>query len=161
VLSKRERKKREKEGKDEEENVEDGKDNEKEDEKPKSAPYPPRICLHSYSGTASHLSNTYLHPSTPSEVFVSFSTAINLGNALDGETPESFAEVVKAVPDHMLLVESDLHIAGEEMDRRLEDIVRRIYGIKRWGLEDGVGKLAGNWEAFVFGGTRGKEEVDS
>jgi hypothetical protein len=51
----------------------------------------------------------------------------------------------------MVLVESDLHTAGEEMDRRLEDIVRRICKIKGWGLEEGVKKLGDNWRAFAFG----------
>jgi hypothetical protein len=51
----------------------------------------------------------------------------------------------------MILVESDLHTAGEEMDLRLEDIVRRICGAKGWGLDEGVERLGRNWRAFVFG----------
>jgi hypothetical protein len=51
----------------------------------------------------------------------------------------------------MLLVESDLHTAGEEMDRRLEDIIRRICRIKGWGLEEGVSRLGRNWRAFALG----------
>ncbi|EUC42391.1 hypothetical protein COCMIDRAFT_103655 [Bipolaris oryzae ATCC 44560] len=113
-------------------------------------PYPPRICLHSYSGNVSNFKQ-YLNPAIPAQVFASFSTAINLSDKMDEETPESFAEMVRTVPDHMLLVESDLHTAGEEMDRRLEDIVRRICKIKGWELEDGVAQLGKNWRVFAFG----------
>ncbi|KAJ4317630.1 Cut9-interacting protein scn1 [Neodidymelliopsis sp. IMI 364377] len=113
-------------------------------------PYPPRICLHSYSGSASNFKQ-YLNPAIPVRIFASFSTAINLGDALDEETPAAFEEMIKTVPDEMVLVESDLHTAGDEMDRRLEDIIRRICKIKEWGLEEGVKKLGRNWRDFVFG----------
>ncbi|KAF2747880.1 Metallo-dependent hydrolase [Sporormia fimetaria CBS 119925] len=122
-----------------------------------SKPYPPRICLHSYSGTASTL-QLYLSPSIPAEIFFSFSTAINLDDDLQSETPEEFLELVKKTPDHMLLIESDLHTAGERMDERLEDIATRICEIKGWGVEEGVRRLAGNWERFVFGDRMKEEE---
>jgi Tat protein secretion system quality control protein TatD with DNase activity len=70
---------------------------------------------------------------------------------LEDETPAAFEEIIKTVPDHMVLVESDLHTAGEEMDRRMEDIVRRICRVKGWGLEEGVKQLGKNWRAFAFG----------
>lgn len=119
------------------------------DDSPK--PYPPRICLHSYSGSPSNFAQ-YLRPEIPCKIFASFSTAINLSDALDEEeTPQAFRDIIKMVPDDMLLVESDLHTAGDEMDRRLEDIIRRICEIKEWGLEEGVKRLGENWKAFVFG----------
>jgi Tat protein secretion system quality control protein TatD with DNase activity len=145
VLSKRERKKR---GQDHPSVEEDMPSNTNVDEKPK--PYPPRICLHSYSGNASNF-KLYLNPAIPAQIFASFSTAINLADALGDETPASFEDMVKTVPDHMVLVESDLHTAGEEMDRRIEDIVRRICKIKGWGLEEGVQQLGKNWRTFAFG----------
>ncbi|KAF2996837.1 hypothetical protein E8E13_003493 [Curvularia kusanoi] len=152
VLSKREKKRR---GKDDASVAADvgngGKDEEGEKSTAKEAkPYPPRICLHSYSGSASNFKQ-YLNPAIPIRIFASFSTAINLGDALDEDTPVEFEEMIKTVPDEMLLVESDLHTAGDGMDRRLEDIVRRICKIKGWGLEDGVTRLGQNWKAFVFG----------
>jgi Tat protein secretion system quality control protein TatD with DNase activity len=143
VLSKREKKKR---GKDDP--TVEIHDEAKEDNSPK--PYPPRICLHSYSGSVSNFKQ-YLNPAIPIRIFASFSTAINLGDAIDEETPAEFEEMIKTVPDEMLLVESDLHTAGDEMDRRLEDIIRRICKIKEWGLEEGVERLGKNWKAFVFG----------
>ncbi|ORX98726.1 hypothetical protein BCR34DRAFT_495893 [Clohesyomyces aquaticus] len=113
-------------------------------------PYPPRICLHSYSGDAANFKQ-YLNPANPIEIFVSLSTAINLSDDLEGETKKEFVDVVKSVPDHMLLVESDLHTAGEEMDKRIEDVVRRICKIKAWSLHDGVKRLGVNWRRFAFG----------
>ncbi|KAF2736715.1 Metallo-dependent hydrolase, partial [Polyplosphaeria fusca] len=113
-------------------------------------PYPPRVCLHSYSGNPSNFKQ-YTNPAIPIEIFASFSTAVNLSDAMDEETPKSFENMIKAVPDHMLLVESDLHTAGEAMDERLEDIVRRVCKIKEWGLEEGVEKLGKNWIRFALG----------
>ena len=155
VLSKRERKKRGQDhpsvqaemGSGGEEEA--GKDDERKP-KPKSKPYPPRICLHSYSGNPSNFKQ-YLNPAIPARIYASFSTAINLSDALDEETPPAFEDMIKTVPDHMLLIESDLHKAGEEMDRRLEDIIRRICKIKRWSLDEGVEQLGRNWRAFAFG----------
>ena len=148
VLSKREKKRR---GKDDP-SVEAGASiqNTKGNETTATKPYPPRICLHSYSGTASNFKQ-YLNPAIPIRIFASFSTAINLGDALDEDTPAAFEDMIKTVPDEMLLIESDLHTAGYDMDLRLEDIVRRICKIKGWGLEEGVERLGQNWKAFVFG----------
>ena len=113
-------------------------------------PYPPRICLHSYSGNPSNFKQ-YTDPKIPIEIFASFSTAINLSDALEEETPSSFVEMIKSVPDHMLLIESDLHTAGDGMDKRLSDIVRRVCKIKEWDVEHGTRILAANWTRFVFG----------
>lgn len=146
VLSKRERKKRGQDHPSVEAQLENGAE---EVDKPKP-PYPPRICLHSYSGNASNFKQ-YLNPAIPTRIFASFSTAINLSDAMDEETPASFEEIVKTVPNDMVLVESDLHTAGDEMDRRLEDIIRRICRIKEWSLEEGVDRLGKNWKAFAFG----------
>ncbi|KAB2570401.1 Deoxyribonuclease TatD-related protein [Lasiodiplodia theobromae] len=143
-MSRRERKKR---GVTAEEADEDAN---AEDDSPK--PFPPRICLHSYSGHPSTLPQ-YFDPSVPSEVFVSFSTAINYSDRAAQTTSQS----IKAVPDDRILVESDLHIAGELMDKHLEDIVRVVCGVKEWGLEEGTRKLRQNWEHFAFG--RRKKDV--
>ncbi|KAL2200375.1 TatD family [Corynascus similis CBS 632.67] len=113
----------------------------------KPMPFPPRVCLHSFSGSA-QMVHQYLNPAIPVRVFFSFSTVINLSTA-GGES--KFPDVVRACPDDRLLVESDLHCAGEEMDRVLEDISRRVCEIKGWTLEDGLARIRKNYEEFIFG----------
>ncbi|KAG8673023.1 Cut9-interacting protein scn1 [Fusarium poae] len=118
-------------------------DNEKQDPKP----YPPRICLHSFSGKGDAVKQ-YLKPSIPAKIFFSFSKANNLGT--DGAT-EKTQDAVKTVPDNRILVESDLHTAGQRMDDELEEMYRAICEFKGWTLEHGVSQMAKNYTEFVFG----------
>ncbi|CAK3972838.1 Cut9-interacting scn1 [Lecanosticta acicola] len=114
-----------------------------------SKPYPPRICLHSFSGPAETVKQ-YIAPSVPCDVFFSFSTTINSWSDSGNGKVEA---AVKAVPDDRILVESDLHTAGDRMDEYLGDIVRKLCSVKGWELEDGVRRLGCNWRRFVFGNT--------
>lgn len=109
-------------------------------------PYPPRICMHSYSGPPEALVQ-FLRPSVPSDVYFSFSTVINF----TGPTVDKVLAALQALPDDRILVESDLHCAGQQMDDLLEDAVRSICSTRGWSLEDGTRKLAENWKRFVFG----------
>ncbi|KAK3398703.1 hypothetical protein B0T20DRAFT_215945 [Sordaria brevicollis] len=113
----------------------------------KPMPFPPRVCLHSFSGPPEMLKQ-YLDPKIPVKCYFSFSMGVNLGTA-GGEA--KFAEVVRACPDGQLLVESDLHKAGEDMDGYLEEIARRVCEVKGWGLEEGMERVRRNYEEFLFG----------
>ena len=110
-------------------------------------PFPPRICLHSFSGSTEVL-RRYIKPAVPADVFFSLSTAVNLSTT---HAAERFAEAVKEIPDDRILVESDLHSAGKEMDEALEDMYRRVCDGKGWELREGVERIGRNYETFVFG----------
>lgn len=122
-------------------------DSDNEDADSTGKPYPQRICLHSYSGSVEGLKQ-WQNPTAPAKVYVSFSVAVNLSTEA---SREKFAEVVRAVPDDKVLVESDMHIAGDDMDAALEDMYRRVCDVKGWGLEEGVVRIGKNFEEFIFG----------
>ena len=116
-------------------------------------PFPPRICLHSYSGPPDTL-RQYFHPSIPTEIYCSFSVLVNLKSS----TARKTVDVIRAVPDHRILVESDLHCAGDRMEALLEQMVRCVCKAKEWSLEEGVKQLASNWFRFLFGRESGLSE---
>lgn len=115
------------------------------DEQAVAKPYPPRICLHSFSGPPDQV-RQYLNPNIPVLIFFSFSQVINFATA-----SAKAVEAIKVVPDDRILVESDLHCAGERMDGLLEEIARSICKKKGWQLEEGVARLANNWKQFALG----------
>ncbi|MCJ1408562.1 hypothetical protein MMC19_002637 [Ptychographa xylographoides] len=111
-----------------------------------SIPYPPRICMHSYSGSPEHVKQ-YFNPSIPAIIFFSFSQVINFSS----KASQKVIEVIKVVPEDRILIESDIHVAGERMDDLLEQVARSVCNIKHWNLEEGVRQLSYNWKHFALG----------
>ncbi|KAI5781397.1 hypothetical protein EDC01DRAFT_718454 [Geopyxis carbonaria] len=118
--------------------------------------FPPRICLHSFSASSQTLSQYLKQPSPkslfPSEIFFSFSTTIN-ANLTRGHL-NKIEETIGSVPDEYLLVESDYHAAGDELDDALKKAILQVTALKGWGLAHAVRRLGLNWERFVFGESR-------
>ena len=110
-----------------------------------SSPFPPRICMHSYSGPADPL-RQFLHPSVPPDIYFSFSNLVNFSS-----TSSKAVDVIKTVPESRILAESDYHCAGKRMDELLEDIIVKICEIKGWSLKRGTEQLRDNYERFIFG----------
>ncbi|KAK0619902.1 hypothetical protein B0T14DRAFT_219124 [Immersiella caudata] len=113
----------------------------------KPKPFPPRVCLHSFSGPP-QMMKQYLSPAIPVRIYFSFSMVVNLSSA---GLESKFVDVIKACPDDLLLVESDLHTAGDEMDQVLEKMYRKVCGIKGWALTEGLQRIRKNYEDFIFG----------
>lgn len=126
------------------ENALDQGDAEEQDQRPK--PYPPRICMHSYSGPNDALKQ-FLGPRVPADIFFSFSELVNFGS----HNSVKAIDVVKAVPEDKILIESDLHCAGDKMDELLENVFKRVCDIRGWKYKHSAKQLKKNWERFVFG----------
>lgn len=115
-------------------------------------PYPPRICLHSFSADRQTLQQWIKQPlpylQYPSQVYFSFSTTIN---ARPGKGHlEKIKSTVQNIPGDRVLVESDLHTAAE-IDDALARAVELVGNIKGWEWETCTRRLAANWREFVFG----------
>lgn len=102
--------------------------------------------MHSYSGPVEPI-RQFLNKANPSDVYFSFSTVINFS----GAPARKVSDVIKALPDDRILIESDLHVAGPQMDEYLEEVARHICELRGWELRRGVQQLAHNWKRFVFG----------
>ena len=54
---------------------------------------------------------------------------------MNGPTVGKVVDVIKALPADRILIESDLHTAGQVMDELLEQVARQICELRGWGLE--------------------------
>ena len=91
----------------------------------------------------------YLDPRIPAKIYFSFSQLVNFGS----HNSDKAVEVIRQLPEERVLIESDLHCAGEKMDDLLENIFVRVCEIKGWDFKTGAELCRGNWENFVFGET--------
>ena len=103
-------------------------------------PFPPRICLHSYSGTKDMV-RMWIKPTTPSDIFFSFSQVVN-------GRYDRWEEVVATIPDDRLLIESDYHDA-RLIDNSLQQAFEFVCKVKGWAAENGSIILERNWKRFV------------
>lgn len=120
---------------------------------PGPKPFPPRVCLHSFSAPLQTLQQ-YLNQPTPklqypSQVYFSFSTTVNARS--ERGHMSKIMDTIKGVPNDRVLVESDLHTAGEDMDKALEGAVRLIAEVRGLEISDCASKLGANWREFAFG----------
>lgn len=102
--------------------------------------YPPKICLHSYSGSIEQISQFSAHK-VPTEFYYSFSIGIN-------SRYKNFLQTLKGVPDDKLLAESDHHSASQ-----IDELVRQSLNVmseaKSWTFEDTITKISSNSKAFL------------
>ncbi|BFZ53351.1 Cut9-interacting protein scn1 [Savitreella phatthalungensis] len=104
--------------------------------------YPPRVCLHSFSGAVDMIA-TWLRPGLPIDVFFSFSRAVN-------GRYDRWHTVMAAVPDDRILIESDLHDASL-IDEALEGVLADVCRAKEWDERHARIALERNWHRFVYG----------
>ncbi|KAG0293349.1 hypothetical protein BGZ97_005366 [Linnemannia gamsii] len=105
---------------------------------------PPRLCMHSYGGSVDML-KAFTKLDHPPEIYFSFSILIN------GRLQErKLKELILAVPEDRLLIESDHH-SHNHVDQLLVEMVLKIAEIRNWTVEETVERTARNWQRFVYG----------
>ncbi|GJJ68164.1 TatD DNase family protein [Entomortierella parvispora] len=105
---------------------------------------PPRLCMHSYGGSVDML-KAFTRMDHPPEMYFSFSILIN------GRLQEKkLSELILAVPEDRLLVESDHH-SHAEVDPLLIEMVQKIAAVREWSIEQTVQITSRNWQRFVYG----------
>ncbi|KAJ2537508.1 Cut9-interacting protein scn1 [Coemansia sp. RSA 1933] len=102
---------------------------------------PPRIMLHSYSGSPDMLRQALLRGELGKHMYVSFSWFVN------GRSEKKSRECMCAVPEDRLLVESDLFDANDAFPA-LERIIRLVASARGWMLDETCIRLADNSRAY-------------
>lgn len=112
-------------------------------------PYPPRVLIHSCSAAEVAVKQFLSRPAPthiyPSQLFFSFSTTINAKHMGHLEA------VIRLVPEGSILVESDLHRAGEEMEQAVAAAAVLVCKTKGWGIQEGCRIMQRNWRRYVYG----------
>ncbi|KAJ1720021.1 Cut9-interacting protein scn1 [Coemansia erecta] len=102
---------------------------------------PPRIMLHSYSGSADMLRQIFCTGELGKRIYVSFSQFVN------GRNVEKSTQCIQAVPEDRILVESDLHdaaAAGEALD----SVIELVSQARGWSAGEARERLAANSRQF-------------
>ncbi|KAJ2079488.1 Cut9-interacting protein scn1 [Coemansia sp. RSA 988] len=105
---------------------------------------PPRIMLHSYSGSPDMLAQVFLKGELGERVYVSFSSLVN------GRNREKSEQCIRRVPAKRLLVESDVHNA-RAAGPALDEAVSLVAEARGWALSEAHTILAHNSREFFYG----------
>lgn len=97
-----------------------------------------KICMHSYGGSADTVG--ILCRAEKERIYFSFSTTIN--GRLD-----RLADLIRAVPDDRLLIESDYNDMRRS-EQRLWEILGVVCHAKQWDAQEAAKRLKENWERF-------------
>ncbi|CAG8509661.1 14255_t:CDS:10 [Acaulospora colombiana] len=109
-------------------------------------PLPPRICMHSYGGSVDTIkalteSQPKKKKKLQTQVYFSFSIVIN-------ERYNRLPDLIRAVPEDRLLVESDVN-SPEGLDDLMERIIKIVSDVKEWSLAFTVEKCRENFLRFI------------
>ncbi|KAG9289462.1 hypothetical protein G9A89_008023 [Geosiphon pyriformis] len=118
---------------------------------------PPRICIHSFGGSIDTIKNLTKKPSkreskkkahtlnvgfsTECDIYFSFSIVIN-------ERNERLRELIRAVPEDKLLIETDMN-SPEGMDSMMQQIIELVSNAKGWQISETVENTKSNFLKFV------------
>ncbi|KAI8332578.1 hypothetical protein BC941DRAFT_435936 [Chlamydoabsidia padenii] len=100
-----------------------------------------RVCLHSFGGKPASLDQFFRLKHL--DIYVSFSVAINARLGWP-----KLAGLIRAVPDHRILIESDLN-SPQSLDQAMVRMACLVAQAKGWSLHDTVMKTRLNWISFT------------
>lgn len=100
-----------------------------------------KICLHSFGGSVEVIQRL-VNQVDKRRIYFSFSTTINA--KLD-----RLEELIRAVPDDRILVESDFNDIRQN-ERRIWEILGVLCDAKGWDKERGAAQLRKNWQGFTL-----------
>jgi Tat protein secretion system quality control protein TatD with DNase activity len=104
---------------------------------------PPRICIHSYSGSVDtiKLLTRSKKDKFPVDMYFSFSSLLNRRN-------RRFPDLVRAVPEDKLLVETDYH-SPIGLDDLMQEIIEAVGEIKNWTPKETIERTRTNFMRFI------------
>ncbi|KAI8993210.1 hypothetical protein BDB01DRAFT_716286 [Pilobolus umbonatus] len=100
-----------------------------------------RLCLHSYNGSPATLPQFFKLKGF--KIYLSFSVVINSKLA-----PKKLVDIIKAVPEDRLLIESDLN-SPIGLDMCMVEITKIIASARGWSIDEVVKRTRKNWHEFV------------